>query len=93
MTIEKATFGEVVDILTYANYKHNRQLDPSISAERWEKVYGPSVYAMEKKLQEETHETCDICAEPDESVVTFQLGEYGHESICEDCREDLLEKL
>ena len=93
MTIEKATFGELVDILTYANYKHNRQLDPSISAERWEKVYGPSVYAMEKKFQEETHETCDICAEPDESVVTFQLDEYGHESICEDCREDLLEKL
>ena len=55
MTIEKATFGELVDILTYANYKHNRQLDPSISAERWEKVYGPSVYAMEKKFQEETN--------------------------------------
>ena len=43
--------------------------------------------------KEVKYETCDICAEPDDSVVTFQLGEYGHESICEDCREDLLEKL
>ena len=44
-------------------------------------------------MDEVKYERCDICDEPDESVVTTQLGDYGHESICEDCREDLLEKV
>jgi hypothetical protein len=50
--------------------------------------------ALEQAVEENRKfETCDICDEPDQSVVTLQLGDYGHESICEDCREDLLEKL
>ena len=37
-------------------------------------------------------ESCDIC-DRTENVSTFQLGDFGHESLCEDCREDLLEKV
>ena len=37
-------------------------------------------------------ESCDIC-DTTENVSTFQLGTFGHESLCEDCREDLLEKV
>jgi len=37
-------------------------------------------------------EHCDEC-NTTENVSTVQLGEFGHESLCEDCREDLLEKV
>ena len=37
-------------------------------------------------------ETCDECGTI-ENVSTIQCGDFGHESLCEDCREELLEKI
>lgn len=37
-------------------------------------------------------DSCDEC-NTTENVSTIQLGEFGHESLCEDCREDLLERV
>ena len=37
-------------------------------------------------------ESCDLC-DTTENVSTWQLGSFGHESLCENCREDLLEKI
>ena len=42
-----------VDELTYINYRHNRKISPSVSAERWERVYGPNAPAMEARYQAE----------------------------------------
>ncbi len=39
--------------LTYSSYRYNRTLSPEISAERWEKVYGPSAKDMEVRFQKE----------------------------------------
>lgn len=42
----------VIDILTYACYRHNRNLFPRISSERWRLVFdGADV--MEKRYQDE----------------------------------------
>jgi len=44
----------IIDELTYINYKHNRQLSPEVTPERWVKVYGDNTLEMEKRLREET---------------------------------------
>lgn len=44
---------ELVDELTYINYRHNRQISPHVSPERWAKVYGPTSKAMETRYQGE----------------------------------------
>lgn len=44
---------DVFDYMTYVNYRSNRDNDPSISPERWEKIYGPSVKSMEVRYQSE----------------------------------------
>lgn len=43
----------IVDELTYINYRHNRNLSPHITPERWEKSYGPQAKAMEERYQQE----------------------------------------
>lgn len=43
------TFTQFIDELTYVNYAHNRQISPSVSVERWQKVYGPNTEAMERR--------------------------------------------
>lgn len=45
--------SEIVDYLTYVNYRHNRQISPAVTVEQWEKIYGPNVHKMEAKFQEE----------------------------------------
>ena len=44
---------DVLDHLTYTSYAHNRRLCPDTPPERWEKVYGPSVWEMEEQFQRE----------------------------------------
>ena len=47
---------EMIDHLTYANYKHNRKLSPEITPEQWAKYGGfpkGSVEKMEVKFQKE----------------------------------------
>ena len=48
------TLPELMDELTYANYKHNRGRAPEIPPERWKKIYA-NVDAMEARYQRETH--------------------------------------
>lgn len=43
----------IVSDLTYINYRHNRQISPHVTPERWEKVYGPSTKMMEFQYQRE----------------------------------------
>ncbi len=56
MTREKvirATIAEVIDKLTYINYKHNRKNDATMPTD-WYPIYGRAmVFAMEKQYQEE----------------------------------------
>lgn len=52
-TYERLARTEIIDDLTYCNYRHNRRLRPDISPERWVKVYGPNAVAMEERFQEE----------------------------------------
>ena len=47
------TYADIVQDLVFRNYCHNRRLSPGISPERWEKVYGPGVWDMEKQFQAE----------------------------------------
>lgn len=42
----------VVDYLTYANYRHNRNIAPHVTPERWAKIY-PGAAALEAKYQAE----------------------------------------
>jgi hypothetical protein len=44
---------QIIDELTYVNYRANRGYSPEITPERWEKVYGPKVYRMEQRFQME----------------------------------------
>lgn len=44
---------DLVDELTYRNYRHNRNISPNITVERWEKCYGPNTQAMETRYQQE----------------------------------------
>ena len=43
--------AELVNYLTFCSYKHNRSLAPEVTPEQWKAVYGPSVDAMEARLQ------------------------------------------
>ena len=47
------TSADLVQDLIFLNYCHNRRLSPGISPQRWEKVYGPSVWEMEEQYQGE----------------------------------------
>ena len=48
-----ATIAEVIDILTYINYRHNRRLDATMPSD-WKLIYGADVVdEMERKYQEE----------------------------------------
>jgi hypothetical protein len=44
---------EMIDELTYINYRHNRELSPQISVERWAAIYGPKSEYMETRYQRE----------------------------------------
>ena len=50
---KRLTIGNVLDELTYINYKSNRGYKPDITPERWEKVYGPQTQEMERRYQRE----------------------------------------
>ena len=44
----------IIDSLTYINYKHNRELSPDITPDRWALVYGEAeVKEMEKAYTQE----------------------------------------
>ena len=45
--------AELIDSLTYSSYRHNREISPEVTPERWRKVFGPSTDAMEQKYQGE----------------------------------------
>ena len=45
--------AELIDSLTYSSYRHNREISPEVTPERWQKVFGPSTDAMEQKYQGE----------------------------------------
>jgi hypothetical protein len=48
-----SNWADIIDDLTYRNYAHNRQLAPSVSPERWEKIYGPQAREMEERYAAE----------------------------------------
>jgi len=51
----KAPIAEVIDILTYHNYRHNRLMDATLPAD-WYLIYGKEmVDTMEKRYQKERH--------------------------------------
>ena len=50
------TLANVIDSLTYVNYRHNRRISPDISPERWAKIFGPGASAMEARYQQENQE-------------------------------------
>ena len=54
------TPAEVIDHLTYCNYRHNRRLRPDIEPERWALIY-PNAAAMEARYQAERPRECDVC--------------------------------
>ena len=45
------TESEIISSLTFASYSHNRGLDPSITPERWAKIYGTTTMEMERLYQ------------------------------------------
>ncbi len=47
---ELITVAELLDELTYANYKFNRQRSPDITPEQWSKIYR-NVGALEARFQ------------------------------------------
>ena len=47
----------LIDDLTYINYKTNRDANPKIDAYRWQIVYGKQAIEMEKKYQQELKKT------------------------------------
>jgi len=44
---------EIIDELTYVNYRHNRRISPHVKAEDWRKVYGLAADRMEVRFQME----------------------------------------
>lgn len=46
--------GSMVDELTYASYVSNRKYSPSVTPERWERLFGSTVPAMEERFQRES---------------------------------------
>ena len=51
-----ATMTEAIDHLLFANYKHNRNLSPDVSPERWEKsgIFPKGMVAIfERKMMDE----------------------------------------
>lgn len=44
---------KLISELTYINYALNRDAAPGVTPERWKKVYGPEVEAMEARYQAE----------------------------------------
>ena len=44
--------AQLVDELTYINYKHNRNHSPDRTPEQWARVY-PNAEALEKRYQDE----------------------------------------
>ena len=51
--LSDADIAELIDSLTYSSYRHNREISPEVTPERWRKVFGPSTDAMEQKYQGE----------------------------------------
>lgn len=48
------TFEQVIDLLTYNNFKANRVRAPEVTVERWKAIYGiTQTEAMEEKYQAE----------------------------------------
>ena len=46
--------NEIIDTLIYINYKHNRELSPHITPDRWALVYGEAeVKEMERAYTQE----------------------------------------
>lgn len=44
---------QIIDELAYRNYRHNRELSPNITPERWAVVYGRATAKMEGRYQYE----------------------------------------
>lgn len=50
----KEKLDNLIDYLTYCNYRYNRDISPHITPEQWKTVFPSDVVdAMEKKYQEE----------------------------------------
>ena len=50
----KMSATDIVDYLTYCNYKHNRLTQPDVTPEQWATVYGPTTLDMETRFQQQT---------------------------------------
>jgi len=44
---------QFISELDYINYRHNRNISPEVSVERWRRVYGPTADEMEARYQRE----------------------------------------
>ena len=51
--------SELFDELTYRSYRHQREISPKTSPERWAKIFGPSVTAMEERYWKECPDARD----------------------------------
>lgn len=49
--------NQVIDHLTYASYKHNRDISPEVPPARWVTIYGPNATAMEAQYQKDKSKT------------------------------------
>lgn len=47
------TPSEIVSDLTYSCYAFNRRNSPSITPERWARIFGPNAAALEARFQKE----------------------------------------
>jgi len=54
------TYGELIDELTYTNYKYNRDRSPEITPEQWKVVYGGRITKMEARYQHEKLMGCSL---------------------------------
>ena len=56
MSVSTTTVREVIDRLTYINYRHNRRLDATMPSD-WKFIYGAEmVDRMEREYQEEVED-------------------------------------
>lgn len=52
-------YGNLIDELTYSNYRHNRTISPDVTPEEWKAVYSfTNVDALERRFQAESRKVC-----------------------------------
>lgn len=76
---------QIIDELTYRNYRHNRGLRPDIEPADWVRVY-PTAQAMERRYRAEryAHHICDDCGGVIGSWLEYQAADpdtYGCECV------------